>query len=170
MAALPNPDLSKVRIGLEGIKHNEIVGSVPELAANLEAIQRIIAVARDIEYNLTETLVAAMEADTVEVSGIGRVNRKARTSSQWIDDESRDRMFDDATRAMIQRLAIDPMTGEVHPPLANTVRETVRLVQESFSISGDPKAGFRKVLGLQPDEYRSKYVTGWSVAIEQETI
>jgi hypothetical protein len=111
-----------------------------------------------------------MEADTETITGVGVLTRKKRTSSAWLDDDARDRMYDDAARAIIQKVAIDPMTGEVHPPLANAVRETWRLVQESFSLGADPKAGFRKVLGLQPDIYRSKYATGFTVAITEETL
>jgi hypothetical protein len=59
------------------------------------------------------------------------------------------------------------MTGEVHPALSNAIRETFNLLDSSFSFGADPKTGFRKNLGLQPDEYRSKRRTGFSIGIEE---
>lgn len=145
-------------------------GTINDLARRLDLAQQTVTKLRDIIDAITESLSARMEDDSMTITGVGNVIRKKRTSSAWMDDDARERMYDDAQRAIIQRVAIDPMTGEIHPPLANAVRETWRLVQESFSFTADPKSGFRKTLDLRPDTYRTKYVTGYTVTIEEETI
>jgi len=145
-------------------------GTTAETARRLSLLQDIISTAQILTDSLTEDIAARMENDQMVIAGIGQLVRKRRTSSAWLDDSARERMHDDAVHEIIKRVALDPMTGEIHPPLANTTREVWRLVNESFSIGADPKAGFRKVLGLQPDMYRSKYTTGYSVTIEQEKL
>lgn len=142
-------------------------GTLTELAQRLDLCYRIAAQVREITDALQDDIASRMEDDTTSIAGIGVVQRKARTSSTWIDDTSRERMMDDAIGAIIRRVAIDPASGEIHGPLANVAREVWRLTQESFSIGADPKAGFRKVLKLAPDEYRSKRITGYTIAITE---
>lgn len=145
-------------------------GTVRDLAARLDLLQRITTLARSYSDEITESLAARMDEDNMTITGVGIVTRKQRTSSAWIDDGARERLLDDTARALIEKVAVDPMTGEIHPPLANATREVWRLVQEAFSLGADPKAGFRKVLGLQPDLYRSKYPTGYTVTITEESL
>jgi hypothetical protein len=141
-----------------------------ELAQRLNLCKRLISVLAASADAMSEDLAGRMEADDVTLTGVGRLLRKPRYSSTWLDDDARERMYDDAIRAIIQRTCTDPATGEVHQPLAQTAREVWRLTTESFSFVADPKSAFRKTLGLAPDTYRSKRVTGFSVAIEEETL
>lgn len=141
-----------------------------ELARRFSLVQQSITRLRDISDEITESLAASMEDDQMTIAGVGVFTRKKRTSSSWMTDDSRENMYDDAVRAIIGKVAIDPMTGEVHPPLANAVRQTWNLVTEAFSIGADPKAAFRKSLGLDPSIYRSKYATGYQITIGEETI
>ena len=142
-------------------------GTLNELVRRLELCHRMTATLRDKIDALNEDIAARMENDTATIAGVGTVQRKPRTSSTWLDDTSRERMMDDAISAIIRRVAVDPATGEMHAPIANAAREVWRLTQDSFSFGADPKAAFRKVLGLAPDEYRAKRTVGYTIAITE---
>jgi hypothetical protein len=170
---MTNPDtvLASTHTALEAITTYEITDcTMPEMARRLDLIQRIQTACAMLTDEITEILAGSMEDDTVTIAGVGNIVRRRKTSSTWLDDAAKERMYDDAVRAIIARVAVDPMTGEVHPPLANTVREAWGLITESFSIGADPKTGFRKLLGLQTDMYRAKRTTGYTVSITEETL
>jgi hypothetical protein len=153
---------------IAGISERTLLdGSLEELASRLEAAQKLQTETRAMIDALSDAIASRMEQDVANIAGLGTVQRRAKTSSTWIDESSRERMMDDAISAIIRRVAVDPATGEMHPPLANCAREVWRLAQDSFSFSADPKAAFRKVLKLAPDEYRSKRVTGYTVTITE---
>jgi hypothetical protein len=163
-----NTELAKVLSTLETVACYAITdGTLKDLAQSLELCFRINAQLREITDVLQEDIAARMEDDTASIAGVGIVQRKPRTSSTWLDDSSRERMMDDAISAIVRRVAVDPATGEMHPPLANAAREVWRLTQDAFSFGADPKTAFRKVLGLAPDEYRAKRVTGYTVSITE---
>ena len=145
-------------------------GTLTDVARRLDLCHRMTTQLKLIIDVLTEDVASRMEDDTTSITGVGVLQRKPKTSSTWIDDTSKERMMDDAIHAIIRRVAVDPASGEVHPPLANVAREVWRLTQDSFSFTADPKTAFRKVLGLAPDEYRAKRVTGYSVAITEGEI
>lgn len=151
-------------------KNDPSAGDFTSLAHRLSVVKGTITLLQEIADALTESLAADMENDTVTVPGIGVLTRKPRYSSTWVDDESRERMFDDAVREIIRQVATDPMTGEVHGPLANAIRQAWALTLESFSLGADPKAAFRKKLGLHPDIYRSRRVTGHTISVGEETL
>jgi hypothetical protein len=156
---------------LIGISPDDITdGALPEITSHYSHLIEIQTVVRDLLDHVAEQIAERMETDQMTITGVGSVVRKPRTSSTWIHEDSREQMLEDAVSAIVQRVALDPATGEVYAPLANTARETFRLVQDAFSIGADPKMAFRKVLGLQPDEYRSKRVTGYNIVIEEETL
>jgi hypothetical protein len=164
----PSVTLAKALKSLEGIDPTLVSeGTPPELARRLDLLYRLSSATRLLQEEIVESLSSSMEDDSMVIAGVGNVVRKPKFSSTWIDDSSRERMFDDAIRAIIRKVAIDPMTGEVHPALSNAIRETFNLLDSSFSFGADPKTGFRKNLGLQPDEYRSKRRTGFSIGIEE---
>lgn len=167
----PSVTLAKALKSLEGIDPNNVAeGTTPDLARRLDLLHRLTTATRLLQDEIVESLSASMEEDTMTITGVGQVVRKPKFSSTWIDDDSRERMFDDAVRSIIKKVALDKMTGEVHPALSNAVRETFNLLEASFSIGADPKAGFRKQLGLQSDEYRAKRRTGYSIAIEETPV
>jgi len=141
-----------------------------ELARRFDLVQQATSRLREISDEIAESISSSMEDDVMTIAGVGVLTRKKRTSSAWMTDSSRENMYDDTVRAIIARVGTDPMTGEIHPALANAVRETWKLVTESFSFVADPKTPFRKILGLDPSEYRTKYATGYSVSLGEETI
>lgn len=164
----PSATLAKALKSLGGLDPNTISeGTPPDLARRLDLLNRISVTARALVDEIVETLSASMEEDSIVIAGIGNVVRKPKFSSTWIHEDSREQMFDDAVRAIIQKVALDKMTGEVHPALSNAVRETFNLLDSAFSFGADPKTGFRKNLGLQADIYRAKRRTGYSIAIEE---
>lgn len=167
----PSTTLVKALKSLEGIDPTTITEGTPsDLARRLDLLSRLTASCRLLQDEITESLSASMEEDSLVIAGVGNVVRKAKFSSTWLHDSSRERMFEDAIHVIISKLAMDKMTGEVHPALSNTIRETYNLLDQSFSFGADPKTGFRKQLGLQPDEYRAKRQTGFSISIEGEHI
>lgn len=165
----PSTTLAKTLKSLERIDPITISEGTPsDLARRLDLLSRLVSFCRLLQEEITESLSASMEEDTLSIAGVGNVVRKPKYSSTWLNDDSREQMFDDAIRVIVQKLATDKMTGEVHPALSNAIRETYNLLDSSFSFGADPKTGFRKQLGLQADEYRSKRRTGFSIAIEGE--
>lgn len=163
----PSVTLAKVLKNLEALDLTLISeGTTSDLSKRLDLLYRLSTASRLLQDEIVDTLSASMEEDTLTIAGLGNVVRKPKFSSTWINDDSRERMLDDAVRAIINKVALDKMTGEVHPALSNAVRETFNLLDASFSIGADPKAGFRKQLGLAADEYRAKRRTGFSIAIE----
>lgn len=164
----PSVALAKVLKNLESITPTAIAEGTPsDLARRLDLLYRLSSATRLLQDEIVETLSASMEDDSMVIAGVGNVVRKPKFSSTWLNDDSREQMFDDAVRAIIKKVALDKMTGEVHPALSNAVRETFNLLDSAFSFGADPKAGFRKQLGLAPDEYRSKRRTGFSIGIEE---
>lgn len=141
-------------------------GTLTELAQRYDLATRAASVLEAIVVRLSNAVAERMENDEMEVAGVGKLARKPRTSSVWIDDTSRERMLEDTINAIVRRVAVDPASGEVHQPLAMVAREVWRLTNDAFSFTADPKVPFRKVLGLRPDEYRSKRVTGYRVTVE----
>jgi len=167
----PSVTLAKALKSLESIKPTLVSeGTPPDLARRLDLLYRLSSATRLLQDEIVEALSASMEDDSMVIAGIGNVVRKPKFSSTWLNDDSREQMFDDAIRAIIQKVALDKMTGEVHPALSNAIRETFHLLDSAFSFGADPKTGFRKNLGLQPDEYRSKRRTGFSIGIEATTL
>jgi hypothetical protein len=163
----PSVTLAKVLKSLEGLDPTLISeGTASDLAKRLDLLYRLSTASRLLQDEIVDTLSASMEEDSLSIAGIGNIVRKPKFSSTWLHDDSRGQMFDDAVRAIIQKVALDKMTGEVHPALSNAVRETFNLLDSAFSFGADPKAGFRKQLGLASDEYRAKRRTGFSIAIE----
>lgn len=153
---------------IAGISDEQITdGALEALAHRLETAQQLSQQVKNMIDLLTDAISSQMEQDVAAIAGLGVVQRKPRTSSTWIDEASKERMMDDAISAIIRRVAIDPASGEIHAPLANCAREVWRLTQDSFSFTADPKVAFRKVLGLAPDEYRAKRVTGYTVTITE---
>jgi cysteinyl-tRNA synthetase len=160
--------LAEVLTSLELLQAETMTeGSLNELVRRLDLCQRMTSNLRDKIDELNEDIASRMEDDTATITGVGVVQRKARTSSTWLDDSSRERMMDDAISAIVRRVAVDPATGEMYAPIANAAREVWRLTQDAFSFGADPKTAFRKVLGLAPDEYRAKRVTGYTISITE---
>lgn len=162
----PTSVLSEVLTFLERLP-DPTDGTIDEVARRLDLADQISLVLGDLVAGLQIELAERMESDTQIIAGIGQFTRRPKESSVWKDETSRERMFDDAKRAIAQKVARDPMTGEILPPLVMVARETFDLIEASFSLGASPKAAFRKSLGLQPDEYRTKSQSGFTVKIER---
>lgn len=145
-------------------------GTLAELAARYDTIAALAGAVAEAQDRLATAVAEAMEDDQMTIAGVGLVVRETRTSSSWLDDTSRERMFEDALNAIVRRVAVDPATGEMHANISSAAREVFRLAQDAFSFSADPKAAFRKVLGLSPDQYRSKHVTGYRIKVKEATL
>lgn len=143
---------------------------IREISYRLKLAYAIQDESRRVIEMISEHLAPSMEDDEMTITGVGTLARRPRYSSTWLNDSSREEMYADAITAIVRRVATDPMTGEVHPPLNKTVREAWKLILEVFSFSADPKVAFRKTLGLQPDEYRAKRKIGHTVTIKEETL
>lgn len=141
-------------------------GLLPELAQRLDIIDTVLAALGIMREALTIELAARMEADEIEVPGVGYLTRIERTSSgTWKYDGAREQMFSDLKGALASRLAVDPATGEVNPALRRLITLTVDEMLEAISV-GNPKAAFRKRYGLDPHDYRTAGdVTGYKVAV-----
>lgn len=142
-------------------------GPIDEIARRLDLADQIQMLISELLAGLQMEIAERMEADTQVIAGIGQFTRRAKESSTWRDESSRERMFDDAKRAIAQRLARDPQTGEIIQPLAQIAREAFDLIEASFSLGAQPKTAFRKTLGLQPDEYRIRSSSGFTVKIDR---
>lgn len=142
-------------------------GPIDEIARRLDLADQIQSVLSDLLLGLQMEIAERMETDSQVIAGIGQFTRRAKESSTWKDESSRERMFEDAKRAIAQRLARDPQTGEIIQPLAQIAKETFDLIEASFSLGAQPKTAFRKTLGLQPDEYRIRSTSGYSVKIDR---
>jgi hypothetical protein len=142
-------------------------GTFDEVARRLDIADQIRLVLDDLIAGLQMEIAERMEDDTQVIAGIGQFTRRPKESSVWKDETSRERMFDDAKRAIAQKVARDPMTGELLSPLVMVARETFDLMEQVFSLGAQPKAAFKKALGLQPDEYRIKSRSGYTVKIDR---
>jgi len=142
-------------------------GTLEEVARRLDLTDQIRLVLADLDAGLQIELADRMEDDQQVIAGIGQFVRRPKESSVWKDETARERMFDDTKRAIAQKVARDPMTGEILPPLVMVARETFDLIESVFSLGAQPKVAFRKSLGLQPDEYRIKSKSGYTVKIDR---
>lgn len=142
-------------------------GTLEEVARRLDTVEQISHVLSDLIGGLQIEIAERMEADTQIIDGIGQFIRRPKESSVWKDETSRERMLDDAKRSIAQKVARDPMTGELLSPLIMVARETFDLIEATFSLGAQPKAAFKKALGLQPDDYRIKSRSGYTIKIDR---
>ena len=162
----PTRILSEVLTFLERLP-DPTDGTLEEVARRLDIADQISYVLTDLIGGLQIEIADRMEDDTQIIAGIGQFVRRPKESSVWKDETARERMLDDAKRAIAQKVARDPMTGELLPPLVMVARETFDMIEATFSLGAQPKAAFKKALGLQPDEYRIKSRSGYTVKIDR---
>lgn len=162
----PTSILSEVLMYLERLP-DPTEGTLDEVARRLDIAEQAKYLLDDMIDGLGIEIAERMESDTQIIAGIGQFTRRPKESSVWKDETSRERMIDDAKRAIAQKVARDPMTGELLPPLVMVARETFDMIEAAFSLGAQPKAAFRKSLGLQPEDYRNKYRSGYTVKIHR---
>ena len=138
--------------------------SLVDRARLLVACDRLNMILNGLGSVLNDALAANMEADQVEVPGVGWLDRQERKGKAWRDEDSRDRMLSDLSAAIVRLVAAHPMTGEIDPGARNVAQNAVGLVLDSLSI-GDTKAAFRRRLGLNPEDYKRETVNGYKVSV-----
>lgn len=138
-------------------------GTLVDLTRRLSQIDKVVAVLADVAAQIEEALVSRMETDSIEVPGIGWVQRTPKESETWRHQHSRQDMIRDLANAIAQRYARDPMTGEVIQPLKSLVAQTVSEVADAVSV-GNPKQGIRR-LNLDPEDYRMKSPAGYKLTL-----
>ena len=93
----PSVTLAKALKSLESIKPTLVSeGTPPDLARRLDLLYRLSSATRLLQDEIVEALSASMEDDSMVIAGIGNVVRKPKFSSTWLNDDSREQMFDDA--------------------------------------------------------------------------
>lgn len=127
------------------------VGDLARLLTTCDAINVLLNAITGV---VTEHLASRMEADEVEVPGVGWLKREGRKSDTWRDTDSRERMFDDVKAGIATNFGTDPLTGEVNPAVKRLVGLVCDELADALSL-GSFKAGFRKRLHLDPDDYRT---------------
>lgn len=146
------------------------VGSIEDLAVRLSLLHKITALCKDLIELIDQKAADEMTAEEMNIPGVAYLIREAKESSSWVDDTARDKMFEDGIDAISRIVAVDRETGEILDNLVATSKETWRLVKEAFSIGADPKAAFRKVLRLDPKDYRNKVTTGYKIKVSEPRI
>jgi hypothetical protein len=137
----------------------ERIDAVRDKTSRLLALRDQAVALKESIAEVEQELVDLMETDDrVEVPGIGTLIRYPKKRYGWAEGVDREKFLEDVRNAIVREVAIDPDTGEVRPLARRTVEQTFAVIEQSLSISGDPKKGFRTLLHLQPDEYRA--VTG----------
>jgi len=141
-------------------------GDLRVLVERYTAIQAMAAHAKSLLEQLQITMGDVMPADTVDLPGQGYLIRERKVRRVWRDGVERADMLDAAKVAIARQVATDPATGEVIQPLRQVALRTFDLVEQSFSIGSDPKMAFRRVLGLDPADWRSEQPAGVKVQFQ----
>lgn len=141
-------------------------GDLAVLAERYAAIQQMVVYAKSLLEQLQITLGDAMPFDTVDLPGRGYLVREFRVRRVWRDGMQRADMLDAAKAAIARQVATDPSTGEIMPPLRQVALRTFDLVEQSFSLGSDPKMAFRRVLGLDPADWRAEQPAGVKVEFQ----
>lgn len=145
-------------------------GTLTELAFRLKELNWIIMISKNLIEEITQAAAGEMTAAEMNIPGVAYLTLENKTSTSWVDDTSRDKMFEDGISAIVGIVAVDRGTGEIHDHIAKASREVWRLTLESFSIGADPKTAFKKVLGLDPRDYRNKDTAGYKIKIQEPRI
>lgn len=139
--------------------------TLAEKAELLKQLDAIAVVLNSIAGTVNDDLAATMDADEVEVPGVGYLVRESKSSKTWRYDGAREAMFEAARREIARRVATNPATGELDQPIMRAATEAFNEAFDAFSFGADPKASFRRRLGLDPTLYREERSTGYRVKI-----
>jgi hypothetical protein len=138
-------------------------GDLGTLVERMTALQVMQQTIRSLQEQLHLRAADLMPQDTVDLPGRGVLVRQARTRKVWRDDVTRADMMEAARNAIARQVATDPMTGEILMPLKGVAMRTFDLVEQAFSLGSDPKVAFRRVLGLDPTDFRAELPAGTKV-------
>jgi hypothetical protein len=129
-------------------------GTLADRAKRLHLLSLVAAKVDELTEEINDAIAADMEADLVEVPGIGVLQRDKATSSTWRFKGANDQMREDLANAVARDIATDEATGEIDPMKRNIALAALRIAYEAIpSFSSINKAGARR-LGLYVSDYR----------------
>lgn len=145
------------------------LADVAKRLALLDDIQSFCRMAGDM---LTLCLAESMEADRVEVPGVGWLARAELAPSITYD---RPRIRTAAMSKIAATVAVDIATGEMRPDWREVATRALDLAERSLGLAGDklPKghaitasSAMATTLGLDPGDFRDVTPRGYTVTIE----
>jgi hypothetical protein len=142
-------------------------GNVGELARRLHRLRSFQAFLRELILDIEETLVAEMEADTMDIAGVGRLRREETISSTWRTDNASAQLRDDLAAAIALSVSVDNATGESDDMKRNVAMATMRLAFEAIPSFSNLKVAGRSRLGLHMGDYRT-YDRSYVVKVEAQ--
>jgi hypothetical protein len=101
------------------------------------------------------------EVDETELIGGYAVTRSRKKVEEWDGERARDA----ARAAIVERLATDPMTGEIHGPLKRVASEAVNLTFGLTSTGAKAKMNITGLKGLSLDPSDVRTITPGEVTI-----
>lgn len=113
---------------------------------------------------LSAELAARMEADDVEVPGVGVLRRSWKRRSEWANDTSGEDLRRDVRDAVVRDLALDLRTGELDTVTRNIAGAAVDAVFEILPAPSSIKQSAKRY-GLRIGDYR-RFSDSASVAVE----
>ena len=151
------PDLVLDERSLPAMSDRDLVDVIAHL-------KRLGEQASVIRYEAERTLAERMDTDTTEIEN-WRVQRSRSSKAEWDAERARSA----AKQAIVQRLSIDPMTGELHKPLAHAVEQAVELAFSLTSTGAKSSLGVTgmKGLALSPDDFRRVEYGPWRIKLDE---
>jgi len=151
---------------LEAIDTDDLTdGSLNDLATRLTLCDRIVAVLQSVAADLTESMAARMDADEVELPGLGWATREPQVSVSWDNPAARKavRMW------VLDRLSVDRFTGERRDDWRQIADDALAMIERTLGFGSKPKRGFATEAGLDPDEFRTVTPRGYRVNVRTVT-
>ena len=131
-----------------------------DLVALLAQVADVKKVLGDVEGEV-KRLVASRMIDETELIGGYAVTRSRKKVEEWDGERARDA----ARAAIVERLATDPMTGEIHGPLKRVASEAVNLTFGLTSTGAKAKMNITGLKGLSLDPSDVRTITPGEVTI-----
>src|SRR5215510_1119868 len=119
--------------GIRGVPEEEWChGPLFELAVRLARLSELHSLSGTLIDAISDTLIADMPTDTVNVPTVGRLSRDEVETSTWRDSSSSEQMREDLTQAIANSLAFNVRTGEIDEETRQVVRATMAAAYEAI--------------------------------------
>lgn len=129
-------------------------GETREVAERYRVALEASAALRSLVDDLNDELAARMETDDLEVRGVGRLERRKERRSTWLHEHSAVEFRKEVGETAVNRIALDPVTGEIDDGRRRIGRAVVAQLWEYVpAFSGVKAAGKRD--GIDVDQYRT---------------
>lgn len=139
-------------------------GTLPDLALRLDALTRIAVMTKDLADAIKMQLAETMEADDMQVPGVGVLHRRQKSSQRIVVKPPKVRQ--DLAIAVARVIGVDPYTGEVSTDRRDAAREAVELTTKCVTIGGGSfTAGSADLIGISAEDYTEK---AWTTQITLE--